>query len=155
MVSILVLGTIVSSLIIERTALGLNIRAAGKSPYVAEAMGINIRKTIILGAIVGAAFIGIGTVCQVSYTGKFVSISGLGSLSTIFKPLAIVLLSGSFSKYISSPIGVLIGSFVVTSVFNVLTLLGVPSGTWQEILLGAIVILCGIISGVHTKEVVK
>lgn len=151
----LIAGTVVSSLISERTAIGYNIRAVGSSPHVAEAMGINTKKTILLGAVLGALFIGAGTVFQASYAGKFMAVSGLGSLSTIFNPLAVVLLSGSFAKYISTPVGILIGSFVVTSLFNMLTLLGVPSGTWQQILLGAIVVACGMISGVHTKGVVK
>ena len=151
----LLVGIVAASLILDRTAIGSNIRAVGSSPHVAEAMGVNSKKTILIGAVIGAILIGAGTIFQASYTGKFIPVSGLGSLSTIFNPLAVVLLSGSFSKYINPSMGVLLGSILVTSIFNMLTLLGVPSGTWQQILLGAIVVACGMISGVRTKGVVK
>ncbi|MDR1531125.1 MAG: hypothetical protein LBS62_02905 [Clostridiales bacterium] len=155
MLAALILGAAVSMLISDRTAIGCNIRAVGGSPHVSGAMGIDAKRTVILGAVIGAAFFGIGSVFQVSYASKFIPVAGLGSLSTIFNPLAVVLLSGSFARYINTSVGVLVGSVLVTSIFNMLTLLGVPSGTWQQILLGAIVVTCGMISGVHTKGVVK
>ena len=45
--------------------------------------------------------------------------------------------------------------FLIMLIFNVLTLLGVPSGTFQETLLGVIVILFAILSSRNTKGVVK
>jgi len=150
-----VLGFMAAFIIFNRTSVSFNLRSVGTNPWVAAAMGINRKKTIFLGAVIGAIFIAIGTIVNVSYTGKFFPAAGLSSLSYIFKPLAILLLSGSFSKYISQPIGILLGSFLVTSIFNVLTLLGVPSGTWQELLLGAIVIICGLASSLKEKGVVK
>lgn len=148
-------GFIIAYIIFNRTTLGLNLRAIGGNEGVANAMGINKKKTILLGALVGAIFIGLAAVIQESYAGKLSSQSGLGSLSTIFKSLATVLLAGSFEKIISMPVGILVGSVFITALFNVLTLLGVPSGTGQEICLGGIVILCGIISHWGYKGVVK
>ncbi len=155
MTIIWVIGFLAAILIFDRTSVSFNLRSVGTNPLVAAAMGINRKKTIFFGAVIGAIFIAAGTIVNVSYTGKFFPAAGLSSLSYIFKPLAIVLLSGSFAKYISQPIGILLGSILVTSIFNVLTLLGVPSGTWQEILLGIIVVACGLASSVKYKGVVK
>ncbi|HHV10734.1 MAG TPA: ABC transporter permease [Clostridiales bacterium] len=150
-----IVGFIIAYLLFNRTTLGLNIRAIGGNEGVADAMGIDKKKTILLGALVGAVFIGLAAVIQESYAGKLSSQSGLGSLSTIFKSLATVLLAGSFERIISMPVGIMVGSVFITGLFNVLTLLGVPSGTGQEICLGGIVILCGIISHWGFKGVVK
>jgi ribose transport system permease protein len=155
MAIIWIAGFLIAYIIFNRTTLGLNIRAIGSNEGVANAMGINKKKTILIGALIGAVFIGLAAIIQESYAGKLSSQSGLGSLSTIFKSLATVLLAGSFEKVLSMPVGILIGSIFITGLFNVLTLLGVPSGTGQEICLGGIVILCGIISHWGYKGVVK
>lgn len=146
---------LVAYVVYSRSKLGIQVQAVGDSPEVAESMGINHRKTIILAAILGAVIIGIGAVTQESYTGRFTSTSGLGSLGGIFKSLAGVLIAGSFSRIFSQPVGLLVGSFIVTALFNILTLVGVPSGTGQEMCLGAVVILCGILASYKTKGVVK
>lgn len=146
---------IIAYLLFNRSTLGFNLRAVGSSPEVAQAMGINRRKTIMIAALVGAVIIGIGAITQMSYTGRYTATSGLGSLSGIFKALATILISGSFSRVFSDPAGVVVGAFIVTGLFNILTLLGVPSGTGQEMCLGAVVILCGILSSFKYKGVVK
>jgi ribose transport system permease protein len=150
-----VVGCIIAYILFNRSTLGLNIRAVGGDNGVARAMGISTKKTLLLGAIVGGVFIGVAAMIQISYTGKLSSNSGLGSLSLMFKSLASILLGMSLSRLVSVPIGVLISSVFLTSLFNVLTLLGVPSGTGQEICLGLIVILCGVISHWGYKGVVK
>lgn len=139
----------------NRSTLGFNLRAVGSSPEVAEAMGIDRKKTITIAVIVGAIIVGIGAITQMSYTGRYTAVSGLGSLSGIFKALATILISGSFARFFSDPAGVVVGAFIVTVLFNILTLLGVPSGTGQEMCLGAVVILCGILSSFKNKGVVK
>lgn len=155
MAIIWIVGFIAVYILFNRSTLGLNLRAIGCNEGVANAMGINTKKTILIGALVGSVFIGIASIIQISYVGKITAQSGLNSMSSIFKSLATFMLAGSFGSIISLPVGVLIGSLFVTSLFNVLTLLGVPSGTGQEICLGIIVILCGIISHWGEKGVVK
>jgi ribose transport system permease protein len=151
----LAIGAAAASILFERTSIGYNVRAVGSSPVVAKAMGINTNKTIFQGVFIGGLFVGCGCILQISYAGKMLIVSGLGSLSAIFKPLAVVLLSGSIQKYINMPLGVLVCSLFIACLFNVLTLLGVPAGTWQEVLLGSIVIICGVVSALGNKGVVK
>jgi len=155
MIGVAVAALAVAYILFERTTIGMNLQAVGSNPDVAKAMGINLRRTIVLGAVIGGIFIGLSAIIDVSYLGKVFPSSGLGSLQTIFRSLATVLLAQSFARIIPMPVGILISSVVVVGIFNVLTLLGVPSGTWQEILLGVIVIVCGIASNVRKRGVVK
>lgn len=152
---IAVVVAVIAYFIFNRTQFGYNLRAIGGGGEVAEAMGINRKKTIIMAAIIGAVIIAIGGITQLSYTGRFTPTSGMGSLSGIFKSLAVVLISGSFSRIFNDVIGCVVGAFIVAGLFNVLTLLGVPSGTGQDICLGVVVMLCGILSALHYKGVQK
>ena len=146
---------IIAYILHNRTSIGLNIKALGGSQQVCSFHGINPKKTVIIGALIGAFFIGWGAIIQISYAGRVYATTGLGSLASIFQALACVLLSGSISSIVSPPVGILISSFFVVSIFNVLTMLGVPSGTGQDIFLGVIVIVCGILSHLKHKGVVK
>lgn len=155
MAFVYIIGFVLAYFLFNRTNIGLNIRAVGSNEKVAASMGIDKKKTIFIGALIGGVFIGLAAIVQISYSGRIYSQTGLGSLSTIFQALACVLLSGSISKIVSSPVGILISSFFIMSIFNILTLFGVPSGTGQNIFLGAIVITCGILSNLKNKGVVK
>lgn len=148
-------GFVACYFLYSRSTLGINVRALGCNQSVAEAMGIKKNKTILLGSIVGAVFVGAAALARISYNGHLVSSSGMGSISSIFRSLATFLLAQSFASVIGVPAGALLGSLLIAALFNCLTLLGVPSGTGQEITLGAIVILCGIISNAKNKGVVK
>lgn len=150
-----IIAFIVAYFLFNRTTIGLNIKAVGNNEEVSACMGIDKKKTIFQGALIGGIFIGIAAIIQLSYSGRVYSQTGLGSLSMIFQSLACVLLSGSISRIVSTPVGILISSFFIMSIFNVLTLFGVPSGTGQNIFLGFIVIICGILSHLKYKGVVK
>lgn len=146
---------VVAWFIFNRTQLGFNLRAIGGGGEVAEAMGINRTKTIMLSALVGAVIISVGVITQLSYTGRFTTSAGMGSLSGIFKSLAVILIAGSFSRIFNDAVGCVIGAFIVAGLFNVLTLVGVPSGTGQDICLGMVVLVCGILSSLKYKGVMK
>lgn len=141
--------------IFNRTTLGFNLRAVGGNADVAEAMGINRKKTIMTAAIIGAAIIGIAAVAQLSYQTRYTVSSGMGSMSQLFRALAIILVSGSFARIFNDIIGCVVGSFIIGGLFNTLTLFGVPSGTGQDIALGIIVLVCGILSSIGFKGVQK
>ena len=142
---------VVAWFIFNRTKLGFNLRAIGGGGEVAEAMGINRVKTIMLSAAVGAVIISIGVITQLSYTGRFTTSAGMG----IFKSLAVILIAGSFSCIYNDAVGCVIGAFIVAGLFNVLTLMGVPSGTGQDVCLGMVVLVCGILSSLGYKGVMK
>lgn len=155
MASIWALGFLAAFVIYNYTTISFNLQAVGNSPQVASAMGINRGKTIYIAAIIGAVFIALGAVADISYTGQTSPYTGMGSMGLMFKPLATTLLSGSVARYINKPVGIMLGAFLISCVFNVLILLGVPTGTWQDFFLGSIVIICGIVANMGNKGVVK
>ena len=73
----------------------------------------------------------------------------------MFNPLAAFLLAKALSNVFNITIGAAVGAFTITAIFNVLTILGVPSGTWQQVMLGACELMCGILSQRKFKGVVK
>lgn len=151
----LFIGLIIAYIIYNRSTVGLNIRAIGSNPQVAKALGINVSKTLILLGIISGFFIGFACFLQVSYIANMTVKSGLTSLYLVFQPIAAFLLAQILQKKINIIIAVPICSMVIYAIFNMLTILGVPSGTIQEAVLGGFVILFGIIGQRGVKGVVK
>ncbi len=152
---ILILGVAMAYIIYNRTSIGFKLRAVGSNKEVATTMGINIEKTILFAGLIGAIFIGMSAAINESYAGRVVPSTGLNSIALIFTPLAGYLLAQALSKVVNLTIAALIGSFVITSLFNSLTIIGVPSGTWQKVVMGIVVIVCGMLSAKNEKGVVK
>lgn len=152
---VLIIGLIIGYLIFNRTSVGFNIRAVGSNTAVSSMMGINTRKAILLGGLVGGVFIGLASAINESYAGRIMPVTGLTSVALIFMPLAVYLLAQAFERIFNLTVSVVISAVIIESLFNILTIFGVPSGTWQEVTLGALVIICGILSQRHNKGVVK
>lgn len=152
---ILIVGFIIVYFVYNRTTVGLNVRALGGNANVARALGINIPKTILAVGLICGLLMGVACIIQESYNGKTFAMSGLTSIQMIFKPLAIALLAQILQKWINIIIVVPFCSVIIYAVFNIMTFLGVPSGTLQDVCLGAFVILFGIIGQKGVKEVVK
>lgn len=152
---ILIIGFILVYFIYNRTTIGLNVRALGGNNNVARALGINIPKTILGVGLICGILMGIACVVQESYNVKTFACSGLTSIQMIFKPLAIALLAQILQKWINIIIVVPFCSVIIYAIFNVMTFFGIPSGTLQDVCLGAFVIIFGIIGQKGVKEVVK
>ena len=148
-------GFVVCYYLYNYTTIGINVRALGCNQGVAQAMGIRRVKTLLIGAVIGGIFLGLGAVVLISMNKRVVAMAGMNSISQIFKSLATFLLASSFAPIIGVPVGLLLASLFIAALFNFMTLMGVPSGTGQEIMLGAMVILCGMISMAKHKGVVK
>ncbi|MGD1816138.1 MAG: ABC transporter permease [Pleomorphochaeta sp.] len=152
---ILLIGVFIAYIIFNKTNIGFKLRAVGSNREVASMMGINIEKTILFAGLIGALFIGMSAAISESYAGRVVPSTGLNSIALIFTPLAGFLLAQALSKLINLTLAALLGSFIITSLFNALTIIGVPSGTWQKVVMGAVVIVCGMLSARDEKGVVK
>ncbi len=149
------LAIIVAYFIFNHTSLGINYRATGDNEDVSKIMGINVDKAMILGGIVAGAFFGFAGIVKESYAGFVNPMSGLSSLSTVFQPMAATLLAMALANYINLIIAIPISTLLITLIFNVLTIFGVPSGTFQDAILGLIVILFAIFAQRKVKGVVK
>lgn len=149
------LGFAVCYILYNRTNIGMNVRAIGCNAQVAGAMGVKKEKSLLIGTLIGGMFIGCAAMCYISFNGHLTAVTGMNSVSQIFKALAVFLLAASFESVVGVPLGVLLGSLLIAGLFNCLTLMGVPSGTGQDIMLGLIVIICGIVSKLNYKGVSK
>jgi ribose transport system permease protein len=49
----------------------------------------------------------------------------------------------------------MLSAILFFALYNVLTIMGVPSGTWQDVVLGASIVVFGIFSQRNSKGVVK
>ncbi len=152
---ILVVCVAIAYFIYNRTSIGFNLRAVGSNEGVARLMGVNIDKAVVLAVLVGGCFIGIGSAIDISFAGRITPSTGLNSIAMVFNPLAAYLLAQALSNVFNITIAAPIGAFIITAVFNVLTIIGVPSGTWQQVMLGAVVLVCGMLSRRNYKGVVK
>lgn len=152
---VLIVGVAIAYVIYNKTTIGINMRACGCSEAVSNAMGIKVTKTLIAGGAIAGMFLGLAGVVKEGYASFTPAQSGLTSLSAIFQPMAAALLAKNLSKVINRIIAVPISAFIIIFVFNFLTHMGVPSGTFQEFLLGVIVIAFAIIAQRGEKGVVK
>ena len=152
---ILLVGLVVVYFIYNRTTVGLNIRALGGNKDVAEKLGINTKKTLLFVGLIAGILVGVSCVLQQSYAGQTTVKTGLTSINMIFQPLAIYLLAQIIRERINIVVCVPICAFILYSIFNLLTMLGVPSGTLQEACLGAFIVVFGIIGSRKVKGVVK
>ena len=152
---LLAVGFVGAYIIYNRTTIGLNIRALGGNKEVSKALGINILKTLLLVGLICGVFIGIAAIVQQSMAGRTTVKTGLTSIYVVFQPLAIVLLAQILQKRLNIIIAVPICAVIIYAIFNLLTILGVPSGTLQEAFLGAFLIVFGIIGQRGHKGVVK
>ena len=152
---LLFIGMAVVYFLYNRTTVGLNIRSLGGNRDVAQKLGINVRRTLLSVGLITGILIGVACFLQQSYAGQTTVKTGLTSINIIFQPLAIYLLAQIIQKRINIVICVPICAFILYSIFNLLTILGVPSGTLQEACLGGFIVIFGVIGSRNVKEVVK
>lgn len=154
-VIILAIGLLVVYFLYNRTTIGLNIRSLGGNKEVSRALGIDVNKTLLAVGLISGILIGIACFMQQSYAGQTTVKTGLTSINLIFQPLAIYLLAQIIQKKINIVIGVPICAFILYAVFNILTIMGVPSGTLQEACLGIFIVIFAIIGQRKVKGVIK
>lgn len=141
-----ILAIVAAYLLYNHTSIGINYRAAGENEDVVKSMGIKVDKAMLLGGIAAGAFFGFAGVVKECYAGYVNALSGLATLGTTFQPMAATLLAMALSNYINLMLAIPVATCLITLVFNVLTILGVPSGTFQDTILGCIVIVVAILA---------
>ena len=152
---VFLIGLILAYFLYNRTTIGLNIRAIGSNIEVANAVGIKTKQTLLAVGIISGIFIGCAAFINISYNVRITAKTGLTSLSLIFQPLAILLLAQVLQKKINLIVAIPISALIISVIFNMLTIAKIPSGTWQEAILGLCVIVFGLIAQRNFKGVVK
>ena len=152
---VLAVGFVIIYFVYNRTIIGYNIRAIGGNANVSRALGVNVRKTLLWVGLICGLIIGITSFLQESYAGITTVKTGLASILLIFQPLAIALLADILQKKINIIIAVPVCAFLLYAVFNMMTLMHIPSGTLQEALLCLFIIVFAVVGQRGVKEVVK
>ncbi len=150
-----ILAIVAAYILFNHTSIGINYRATGDNEDVAKIMGIHVDKAMMIGGVLAGAFFGFAGVVKESYAAFVNAQSGLTTLSTVFQPMAATLLAMALANYLNLIIAIPISTFLITLIFNVLTIFGIPSGTFQDTLLGIIVICFAILAQRKVKGVVK
>ena len=141
--------------IYNKTTIGINLQAVGGNALVARNMGIWVSKTIILSTLIGGAFVGLASLFNMANTGFVNPQLNLGSMSTIFRVLAVVLLADSLINIYTQPVAIIYSSALIAISLNIFVLLTGKTGTELNFFLGLLVIAAGVLSHVRHKGVVK
>ncbi len=149
------IGFVIAYFLYNRTTYGYSVRALGSGQKQAESMGIKVFKTLVLTGLVVGLFVGFYSFLSESYNARVTAKTGLTSMILVFQPLAALMLAQVMKSRINIVIGVPIATLLIYAVFNVLTLLGVPSGTLQEAVLGLVIIVFAVLAQRRQKKVVK
>lgn len=152
---LLLVGFAVVYILYNQTSIGQNIRAVGGNKTVAKSLGVNVTKTLLAVGLICGILIGIASVLQEIYVAKTNPMSGLTSMQLVFKPLAIAMLAQIVQKWINIIIAVPFCSLIIYGVFNAMAFFGIPSGTLQDVLLCAFLLVFGAVGQRGAKEVVK
>ena len=152
---LLTAGTVVMYFVYSRTKVGINYRAVSDNAKVAGYMGIDSKKTQYFAAIVGAVSVGVAAAITISANATQDTYTGLGSINVIGKALATWLLAGAMEKMLSKPVCILLGAFFTAFLFNFMTRMNIPSGTWQDVANAGFILIFGSLSFAGTKEVIK
>ena len=101
---------------------------------------INVDRTKFLAYVVGSIFIGIAAVIQMSYATSMSAKLSMESLSMSFKPLMAMIVGVQLQDYVGLPVGIFIGSFMISTLFSGLVALGFPAPA-QDIALGIFLVV--------------
>jgi ribose transport system permease protein len=105
--------------------------------------------------VVCGIFIGCAGFLRESYSQMVQIPQSLSSLAVIFPPFAAIFIAQVISRWINMIIAVPFCAVIIYICYNVLSIIGVPSGTISEFMLALFIIVFGVIAQRGVKEVVK
>jgi ribose/xylose/arabinose/galactoside ABC-type transport system permease subunit len=123
---------------LHRTTLGLHIFAVGGNRAAAAAVGISVRRTVIIVLTMSAA---IASLAGIIITSRLGAASGQYGASDLLPAVAAVVIGGvALTGGIGSLVGVFGGVLIIVTIDNGLILLGV-SQFWKQVAVGLIMLL--------------
>lgn len=151
-VLVLVVAALATWYILRHTLMGRAIFAVGGNANIAERLGYNLRVVHIFVFAYAGLLAGIAGIVHVSSDRLANPFDLVGSELEV---IAAVILGGArITGGSGSVIGTMLGVILITLVNNVLILIGIPS-TWQLAIIGAFLILAGIMFSVGAERASK
>ncbi|MCW3492625.1 ABC transporter permease [Microbacterium sp. SSM24] len=136
--------------VMTRTVFGRQVYAIGGNEEAARLSGVKVRRIIAIAFILSAVFSGIAGILLTARLGVADATIGFGYELDIIA--AAVIGGTSFFGGIGSVVGVIWGAALLGIVRNGMALLGVDS-FWQQVVIGAVIILAVIIDKLRTRSV--
>ncbi|MGO6747300.1 ABC transporter permease [Rhizobium ruizarguesonis] len=144
-VLVLVVTAVLTWYLLKRTLMGRAIFAVGGSPHIAERLGYNLRNLRIFVFAYAGLLAGIAGIMHAASNRLANPFDLAGSELEV---IAAVILGGArITGGSGSVIGTILGVILITLVNNVLILVGIPS-TWQLAIIGAFIIVAGMLFSV-------
>jgi ribose transport system permease protein len=137
---VLVVSAILFYFIMKKTKFSFHAMAVGNDEIIARNMGINVPHIKYLSFVVGAVFLAIASILQLSLSSVIAPAYNLASATTLFKPLMGVIVGLALQPLCSLFIGIFIGEFSINLIFIGLIASGLPD-TLQNVTLGVFLLL--------------
>ena len=137
---VLIVSALLFQLIMSKTMFSYHARAVGGDEIIAKNMGINVANTKFLSFVIGAVFLGIVSILQISLSGVIAPQLNLASATFLFKPLMGVMVGLALEPLCDLVIGIFIGELSINIIFVGLIASGLPD-TFQNVLLGVFLLL--------------
>ncbi|MDO4272368.1 MAG: hypothetical protein Q4D16_01755 [Eubacteriales bacterium] len=139
-VIVVIITTVIFYYVYYKTKFCYNVRAISGDEVIAGNNGINVAGTKFLAYVVGSFFIGVAAIVQISYATSMSAKLSMESLSMSFKPLMAMIIGVQLQDYIGLPVGIFVGSFMISTLFSGLVALGFPAPA-QDIALGVFLVI--------------
>lgn len=137
---VLLITSVIFTFIYYRTKFCYNVRAISGDELIAGSNGISVARTKFLAYFVGSLFIGLAAVLQISYATSMSAKLSMESLSMSFRPLMAMIIGIQLQDYVSLPVGIFFGAFMISTLFSGLVAMGLPAPA-QEIALGLFLVI--------------
>ncbi|WP_148411201.1 ABC transporter permease [Murimonas intestini] len=147
---VVVIAAVIFYFVYYKTKFCYNVRAISGDELIAKGNGINVGRTKFLAYVIGSFFIGIAAIVQISYASSMSAKLSMESLSMAFKPLMAMIIGVQLQNYVGIPVGIFIGSFMISTLFSGLVALGFPAPA-QDIALG-LFLVCVISISTNTER---
>lgn len=146
---------IVAYLLLNYTKVGTYTYAIGSNEFIAQNMGINVKKSKVLAFIISGAFFGVEAILSISYGSSMVAVTGMASMARNFIPTMGCFFGLAFRKYGIPIQAIIIGECVINIIFYGFIALGAPTAI-QDVITGiALLIIIMLTTKTEDGEIVK
>jgi ribose transport system permease protein len=148
-VLIMLFATMIAYLILNRSRLGIHLKAIGTNTDAARKAGVGVRRTSIMAFVLSGVFTGAAALMLLSRIGAAEPISGTGYELLVIA--AVVVGGTSLRGGRASIVGTLLGAFLLGAIRTGLTLMNVEPFT-QLVVTGVIILIAVIIDRLSSRN---
>ena len=122
------------------TKIAHHIKAVGSNSDIARNIGIHVKKTQFKAIMIGGFFYGISSVSYASNIGNVEAVLNMSSMTLVFNAMMGMFIGMSLQKYVSLPVGIIIGTLTMQMLGTGLLSFGLDSNL-QNVFMGAFLLI--------------